>query len=165
MAWVALLVPKVLTSVCHLTWVSFVLISAFSSLSHRAGEHALPHPTQREMSSAMGCCPLLRTALRGRETGLNGHTPGLWMASQDSGGCGVLLPCRAGCAIIVSQAKQPLSSYSTAQVLAFLGCGNLFFRVVHPHMEQDLAKTMGTSWRLAALAGTQLTADDLIHAW
>lgn len=74
-------------------------------------------------------------------------------------------PCRAGCAIIVSQAKQPLSSYSTAQVLAFPGCGNLFFRVVHPHMEQDLAKTVGASWRLAAMAGTQLTADDLIHAW
>lgn len=74
-------------------------------------------------------------------------------------------PRSSGCAIIFSQAKGPLSSYSTAQVLAFLGCGNLFFQVVHPHIEQDLTKTVGASWLLAALAGTQQTADDLIHAW
>lgn len=69
----------------------FDLIPAFSSLANQAGEQALPHLTQREMSSVMG---LLRTTLKGRKTGLTCHTPGLWVASQPrqtSDGLGVLL--------------------------------------------------------------------------
>lgn len=127
-AWVAPLVPKVLASVCHLTWVSFFLIPAFSSLSHRAGEQALPHPTRREMSSVMGCCPLPRTAPRGRETGLKGHTPGLWMTSQASGGCGVLLHAAVAVPLFSPRLRDHFQVTVLPRYWPFWDVGICFFR-------------------------------------
>lgn len=139
-----------------------VLVPAFSSLSHQAGEQVLLHPARREMSSVMGCCPLPRTAPRGRETGLNGHTPGLWMTSQASGGCGVLLHAAVALPLFSPRLRDHVQVTVLPRYWLFWKVGICFFQVVHSHIEQDLTKTVGASWLLAALAGTQLTADDLI---